>query len=303
MSVLDELKKATEKSPVNPAVDLDPSLHPMHDFLRMDRMPHIWCSSCGIGVSVNCFAKALEKCGLPLDQVCVVSGIGCSGRVAGYVKVDSFHTTHGRPIPFATGLKLANPKLKVVVFSGDGDIIAIGGNHFIHAARRNIDLTVICINNFNYAMTGGQLGPTTPEGAVLTTSPFGNYEYPFNLPYLAECVGAVYVARWTSIHVYNQTMAMVEALKKPGFSFIEIIAPCPTIYERHQRFGEGLDRLRWYCENSIIRNGANTRDVDVRLTDRIIVGKFVDIEKPTYLENMNEFYKKKLGDKYKPYEG
>ena len=132
----------------------------------MDRIPHIWCSGCGLGTTVNCFVRAVEDCGIPLDQISVVSGIGCTGRVAGYLKLDSFHTTHGRPIPFATGLKLANPKLKVVVYSGDGDLFAIGGNHFIHAARRNMDLTIICVNNFTYGMTGGQVTPTTPIDAV-----------------------------------------------------------------------------------------------------------------------------------------
>jgi len=298
MSVLNELELAAKEQAAG-----CPAEHPMDNFMRMDRMPHIWCPSCGIGVSVNCFAKALEKCKIPLDNVAVVSGIGCTGRVAGYVKVDSFHTTHGRAIPFATGLKLANPKLKVVVFSGDGDIIAIGGNHFINAARRNIDIVVICINNFNYAMTGGQLASTTPEGAVLATSPLGNFETPFNLPFLAESVGAVYVARWTSLHIYNQTQSMVEALNKPGFSFIEVVAPCPTIYERQQRFGDGLDRLRWYCDNSEIRNDAKTKDVDIRLRDRIIVGKFVDIERPTYLEAMNKHFKEVIGEKYQLYEG
>jgi 2-oxoglutarate ferredoxin oxidoreductase subunit beta len=300
VSVLNELQKAS----LSPAAgQTSPEKHPMDDFMRMDRMPHIWCPTCGIGVSVNCFAKALEKCGIPLDDLAVVSGIGCTGRVAGYVKVDSFHTTHGRAIPFATGLKLANPKLHVVVFSGDGDLVAIGGNHFLNAARRNIDLTVICINNFNYAMTGGQLAPTTPEGSILTTSPFGSYEAPFNLPFLAESAGAVYVARWTSLHIYNQTNSMVEAIKKPGFTFIEILAPCPTIYERQQKFGDGLDRLRWYCDNSEIRNGANTKDVEIRLNERVVVGKFVDTERPTYLEGMNAHYKERLGDRYKPYEG
>ena len=300
MSVLEELAKAS-LSPSSGTVS--PDKHPMDDFMRMDRMPHIWCSTCGIGVTVNCFAKALEKCRIPLDDVAVVSGIGCTGRVAGYVKVDSFHTTHGRAIPFATGLKLANPKLKVVVISGDGDLVAIGGNHFLNAARRNIDITVICVNNFNYAMTGGQLASTTPEGAFLSTAPYGNFETPFNLPFLAESAGAVYVARWTSLHIYNQTNAMVEALKKRGFSFIEIIAPCPTIYERQQKFGDGLDRLRWYCDNSDTRNDAKTKDVDIRLTDRIIVGKFVDTERPTFLDSMNAHYRERLGDRYKLYEG
>jgi len=190
-----------------------------------------------------------------------------------------------------------------VVFSGDGDIIAIGGNHFINAARRNIDITVICLNNFNYAMTGGQVAATTPEGSILSTSPFGNFEFPFNLPFLAESVGAVYVARWTSLHVYNQTNSMVEAMRKPGFSFIEIIAPCPTIFERQQKMGDGLDRLRWYCENSEIRTGASTKDADIRLHDKMVVGKFVDVERPTYLDAMNRHYQERLGPKYKVYEG
>jgi len=146
-------------------------VNPVEPFLRTDRMPHIWCPGCGIGTTVNCFARALVESKLPLDKVAVVSGIGCTGRVAGYVHLDSFHTTHGRAIPFATGLKLANPNLHVVVYSGDGDLIAIGGNHFIHAARRNVDITVICVNNFIYGMTGGQVAPTTPVGATATTSP------------------------------------------------------------------------------------------------------------------------------------
>ncbi|MCJ7627410.1 MAG: thiamine pyrophosphate-dependent enzyme, partial [Longimicrobiales bacterium] len=161
-------------------------LHPMDDLLRGERLPHIWCQGCGLGTSLTTFISALQWLAAnrewDLDKVAVVSGIGCTGRVAGYLRLDSFHTTHGRAIPFATGLKLARPELKVVVFSGDGDIAGIGGNHFIHAARRNLDITVICANNFNYGMTGGQVGPTTPHRARAVTSQYGNFEYPFNLP-------------------------------------------------------------------------------------------------------------------------
>ncbi len=299
MSVVNELEEAVKMQ----TAEAKAKGHPMEDFLRMDRIPHIWCPTCGIGITVNCFARALEQCQLPLDEVAVVSGIGCTGRVAGYVKIDSFHTTHGRAIPFATGLKLANPKLKVVVFSGDGDLFSIGGNHFIHAARRNLDIKVICVNNFNYAMTGGQVAATSPMDSVLTTSPYGNYESPFNLPFLAESVGATYVARWTALHIYRQTQAIKEALMKPGFTFIEILAPCPTIFERRNKFGDGLERLNYYYENSEIKHGENTQNVGIDLRGKIVVGKFVDKERPTFLDAMNAHLSKKLGARYVQYEG
>lgn len=258
--------------------------HPMDKYLRQDRLPHIWCPGCGLGTALNCFLGALIQSKLDPNQVAIVSGIGCSGRVAGYVAMDSFHTTHGRAIPFATGLKLANPKLKVVVFSGDGDLIAIGGNHFIHAARRNMDLTVICVNNFIYGMTGGQLAPTTPTEARTSTSPYGNRDHPFNLVYLAAASGASYVARWTTLHVRRLQRSIAEALVKPGFSFVEIISPCPTLYGRWNKQKSGLEQMAYYKEHSIIQHGADPRLADIGLTGQIIVGKFVDVDKPSYLE-------------------
>jgi 2-oxoglutarate ferredoxin oxidoreductase subunit beta len=245
--------------------------HPMDDLLRTDRLPHIWCPGCGLGTALTCFLSALRKSGLDLDKVSVVSGIGCTGRVAGYVRLDSFHTTHGRAIPFATGLKLANPELKVVVFSGDGDLVTIGGNHFIHAARRNIDLTVLCVNNFNYGMTGGQAGATTPIGGITTTSPYGNYEYPFNVSALAAASGAVYVARWTVLHARRLERSIVEALLKPGFG------------RRHKQ-REGLDTMRYYHEHGVIQHGADPRETDIGLSGVVVEGKFVDVDKPTFLE-------------------
>jgi 2-oxoglutarate ferredoxin oxidoreductase subunit beta len=275
----------------------------VEDVLRMERMPHIWCPGCGIGTTLNGFAHALETSGLDLRKVAMVSGIGCTGRVSGYLKLDSFHTTHGRALPFATGLKLANPELKVVVYSGDGDLTAIGGNHFIHAARRNLDMTVILINNFIYGMTGGQVAPTTPIGATASTAPHGNFEEPFNLPYLAESCGAVYVARWTAFHIRHLTKAVKEALVKKGFSFIEILAPCPTLYSRRNRLGDGLDQMKHFRDDSDIRNGADTKTVGLGFQGKIVVGKFVDKDKPTYLDSMNAFYAAKWGDKYTPYKG
>ncbi len=272
--------------------------NPVERYLRTDRMPHIWCPGCGIGTTVNCFTRAIDESGIPMDRLAVVSGIGCTGRVAGYMHVDSFHTTHGRAIPFATGLKLAAPDMKVVVYSGDGDLFAIGGNHFIHAARRNLDMTVICVNNLTYGMTGGQLTPTTPEEAIASTSPYGNFEHPFNLPYLAESCGAVYVARWTTYHVTQMKKAMKEALLKKGFSFVEVISPCPTLYGRRNRIGDSLDEMKTYKTRSQIKNGADTKDVDLGMGGPIIVGKFVDRERTTYQDAMEAFYTRKLGDRY-----
>jgi 2-oxoglutarate ferredoxin oxidoreductase subunit beta len=272
--------------------------NPVERYLRTDRMPHIWCPGCGIGTTVNCFTRAIDESGIPMDRLAVVSGIGCTGRVAGYMHVDSFHTTHGRAIPFATGLKLAAPDVKVVVYSGDGDLFAIGGNHFIHAARRNLDMTVICVNNLTYGMTGGQLTPTTPEEAIASTSPYGNFEHPFNLPYLAESCGAVYVARWTTYHVTQLKKAMKEALLKKGFSFVEVISPCPTLYGRRNRIGDSLDEMKTYKTRSQIKNGADTKDVDLGMGGPIVVGKFVDRERTTYQDAMDAFYTRKLGDRY-----
>ncbi|MEO0085375.1 MAG: 2-oxoacid:ferredoxin oxidoreductase subunit beta [candidate division WOR-3 bacterium] len=280
-----------------------PDHHPLEDFLRMDRMPHIWCSTCGLGTMLTAFIAAVKESALPRADIAVVSGIGCTGRTAGYIKLDSFHTTHGRALPFATGLKLANPRLKVVVISGDGDIVSIGGNHLIHAARRNLDLTVVCVNNFNYAMTGGQVAPTTPETALMTTAPYGSFEHPFNIPFLVDSCGATYVARWTALHVRQLTVAFKEALLHKGFSFVEVISPCPTVYGRRNRLGSGLDLMKFYREHSTTKNGCDTREVDIRFQEEIIVGRFVQKEKPTFLESMEAQMRRALKDRFVPYAG
>ena len=258
--------------------------HPMDNLLRQDRLPHIWCPGCGLGTVLTCFISALTKSGLDLQKVIAVSGIGCTGRAAGYLNLDGFHTTHGRAIPFATGLKLGNPELKVVVISGDGDLVAIGGNHFIHAARRNMDILVICVNNFNYGMTSGQMGPTTPTDARTSTSPYGNAEHPFNVPYLAAASGATYVARWTALHVRRLERSMLEALNKSGFGVIEVISPCPTYYGRWNKMGSALQQMQYYHENSVIRHWSDPADADIGIRGEIVVGRFVDEEKPTFLD-------------------
>lgn len=272
--------------------------NPVEDVLRMDRIPHIWCPGCGIGTTVNCFARALLDLNVDMDKVVVVSGIGCTGRVAGYVALDSFHTTHGRAIPFATGLKLANPELTVVVYSGDGDLSSIGGNHLIHAARRNVDIKVICVNNLVYAMTGGQTAPTTPQLSTTSTSPYGTFEPTLNLPHLLDAAGACYVARWTTYHVKQLEKSMGEAMRKKGFCFIEAVSPCPTLYQRRNGMGDGLDAMKFYKEKSKTKHGAPTGEVGLSKTGEIVVGKFIDRERPDYSEMMRHQMQESLGDRY-----
>jgi 2-oxoglutarate ferredoxin oxidoreductase subunit beta len=277
--------------------------HPMSDLLRIDRFPHVWCPTCGLGTVVNCLAASILKTPeVDPNHIGVVSGIGCTGRGAGYLRFDSFHTTHGRALPFATGLALSRPDMKVIVFSGDGDIISIGGNHFIHAARRNMDMVVICVNNFIYAMTGGQTAPTTPTHARSSTSPFGNSDVPFNLPYLAASCGSTYVARWTALHVRRLQKSISEALKKKGFSFIEVISPCSTLYARLNKLGTGLDLMRFYHDNSEIDHDADLRSLDINFKGKITCGKFVDEERPTYRDRYDEENEHILGDKFIPYD-
>ncbi len=274
--------------------------HPLAKYLRQERMPHIWCEGCGNGILLNCFLQAIDELKVDLDKIVVVSGIGCIGRIAGYINVDSFHTTHGRAIAFATGVKLANPELTVVVISGDGDLFAIGGNHFIHAARRNVDIKVICANNFNYGMTGGQYGPTTPLDAWTTTTPYGNIEHPFNLAHLAAAAGAVYVARWTSLHVRRLKASITKALQKEGFSFIEMISPCPEIFDRYNKMGTAADVMKWFKLVSQVRHGYDPAKAEIT-KNQILVGEFVDIEKPSYgrlLREMTSRVQEKMkGDK------
>jgi 2-oxoglutarate ferredoxin oxidoreductase subunit beta len=260
-------------------------IHPLDKYLKPGRIPHIWCPGCGLGIALTTYIEALRRKNIGVDQCAVVSGIGCTGRVAGYLDMDTYHTTHGRAIPFATGLALARPDLHVTVFSGDGDLFAIGGNHIIHAARRNVNIKIICVNNFNYGMTGGQAGPTTPLEAKTSTTPLGNAEPGFNLPHVAHASGAVYVARWTTLHARQLVHSISRTFEKKGFTFIEVITPCPTGYGRPNKLGTGLDEMRFYKENSVIRNGADPSTVGVGLRDQIVVGAFIDVDKPDFMEN------------------
>ncbi|MFZ5868171.1 MAG: thiamine pyrophosphate-dependent enzyme [Thermodesulfobacteriota bacterium] len=263
----------------------DHGLHPYDEFLKPGRIPHIWCPGCGLGIVLTAFIEAMKQKSIPVAQSAVVSGIGCTGRVAGYLDMDTYHTTHGRAIPFATGLALARPDLNVAVFSGDGDLFAIGGNHLIHAARRNVNLKVICVNNFNYGMTGGQVAPTTPVDARTSTTPFGNAEPAFNLPHLAHAAGAVYVARWTTYHARQLVHSISQTFDKKGFTFVEVVTPCPTGFGRPNKLGSGLDEMRYYREVCEVRNGADPSEVEIRLREKIVVGTFVDVERPDFMQN------------------
>ncbi len=273
-----------------------PLSHPLEYLLRTDRLPHIWCPGCGIGTVFGSVLQAIQKSGYDPDTIAVVSGIGCTGRMAGYVRMDSFHTTHGRAIPFATGLKLARPETHVLVVSGDGDLFAIGGNHFIHGARRNMDITVVCVNNLNFGMTGGQLAPSTPFGAKTTTSTPGCPEEPLNFCHLAAACGAVYVARWTALHISKLTTAILAAFQKRGFSFVEVLAPCPTSFGRRNKMGGPLDALQLYHSRSVVKNNCDPKDARVDFSGRIVVGTFVDEERPTFLDNYRAACSGQIGE-------
>ncbi|AMM41081.1 2-oxoglutarate ferredoxin oxidoreductase, subunit B [Candidatus Desulfofervidus auxilii] len=272
--------------------------HPLEVLIRTERMPHIFCSGCGIGTVLTSFVEALLESELNLDKVAVCSGIGCSSRVPGYLKLDGFHTTHGRSVAFATGLKLSNPELTVFIFAGDGDLVAIGGNHLIHAARRNIDMKVICINNFNYGMTGGQSGPTTPLTARTTTSMYGTFEEPFNLVHLMWACGAVYVARWTAAHPHYIKRSISEALERPGFCFIEVITPCPTNWGRRNKMRTGIDMTKFFLERTVVKVNPEPTEAGIDMKNPIVCGVFVDKERPDFIEALKE----QVGKKVKVYE-
>lgn len=220
-------------------------------YLRNDKMPHIWCPGCGDGVVMKSLIRAIDTVGYKKEETVVVSGIGCSGRISGYLDFNTLHTTHGRPLTFATGIKLANPKLNVIVVSGDGDCTAIGGNHFIHACRRNIDMTLIIFNNNIYGMTGGQHSPTTPVSSYSTTTPHKNIEHQFDLSKLAIGAGASFVARETTYNIFALDKVIIEAFKHKGFSVVEIIVGCPVYYGRKNGFKSAFSLLDWQRKNAI----------------------------------------------------
>lgn len=214
-------------------------------YLREWAMPHVLCPGCAHGIVLRSFLEAVDQLQLNQDKVAMVAGIGCSSRLIGYVDFCTLHGTHGRAPAFATGLKLARPDLEVVVITGDGDGLAIGGNHLIHAARRNIDITVLMLNNSIYGMTGGQVAPTTPEGSIASTTPMGNTEPNFDACKLLIGAGASFVARVFAANPIEMTKVMADGITHPGFSFIEVVSDCPEYFGRYNKVGGGADMLNW----------------------------------------------------------
>jgi len=267
--------------------------HFARKYLREEVLPSTFCSGCGCGTVINCFLKAVEEEGFKdLKNFVFCSGIGCSSWIPSpYMRADSIHTTHGRSIPVALGLKLVRPELNVVVFGGDGDIAAIGLNHLLHAARRNLEVVVIMVNNMIYGMTGGQAAPTTPFGVKTTTTPHGTFEYPLDVSSLMVSAGASYVARWTTYHVVQLKEAMKKALRKKGFSFLEVVSQCPPIYGRRIGMESATQFLNWFRSSSIALNRARNMKAE-ELINKIVVGELVDIDKPTLLENMRKVQEK-----------
>lgn len=249
---------------------------------RSHRLPHIWCPGCGHGVIMRAVAQAIENLKLDKKKVCIVSGIGCSSRATGYMDFNTLHTTHGRALAFATGVKLARPELEVIVISGDGDATAIGGNHLIHAARRNINITTIIFNNKIYGMTGGQASPATPYHEKGTTAPYGTIDPDFDICKLVTGAGATYVARSTAYHVPQLIKYIQTGIAHKGFSVIEAISGCPTYYGRKNKKGDAVDLMTYYRDYAI----------DIKMAEKVapekkegkfLIGEFINEERLEYV--------------------
>ncbi len=266
-------------------------------YLRLQKFPLIWCPGCGDGIVLKAILRACDRIGLQQDQLCMVSGIGCSSRTAGYVDVNTLHTTHGRALTFATGVKMARPDLTVLVVTGDGDATAIGGNHFIHAARRNIDITVILYNNWIYGMTGGQASPATPLGARASTAPYGSLEPNFDIAALAAGAGASFVARETVARPLLLDKLIERAIRKKGFSLVEAMTPCPTTYGRRNKAGDGVEMTNYLKTHSVSKAKAETLTPE-ELEHAIVTGVFVDVEKPEYTEQYGRLVERIGGPAY-----
>ena len=270
-------------------------VHPLHRFIRPTVTHTTFCPGCGDGIVVQAILRAIDGLGMDLDDFVFVSGIGCAAWIPSpFFNADVLHTTHGRPIAFAFGIKMGLPEKKVMVVSGDGDLVAIGGNHLIQNARRNIEMVVLCINNGIYGMTGGQAAPTTPMGIKTTTTPYGTVENTFNISKLVMAAGASFVACWTAAHPRQLTNSIEKAIQKKGFAFIEVFSQCPIQFGRKTGVGSAVQMLEDYKKRSISLKEA-AKLADEELKDRIVVGELADLEKPEMLEEVKKMKNKARG--------
>lgn len=254
----------------------------LYDWLRHDKkFPHVWCPGCGLGILLASIVRAFVSKGLNKDEVVLVSGIGCSGRLPVYVDVGSVHTTHGRALTFATGIKLARPELTVITVMGDGDAMAIGGNHLIHAARRNLDITAVIVNNSTYGMTGGQYSPTTPFGATASTALYGHIEPGMDVSSLCAAAGASFVARTTVYHVNQMDRILVQAFSKYGFSVVEVMSPCYTNFGRQNRLGSHLEMMKEFKRSGVVLDRWEQMTLEER-EGHFPLGVLVDRDLPGY---------------------
>jgi len=255
----------------------------VQQYYRSDKLPHIWCPGCGHGILMRAVSQAIDNLKLDKDKVCIVSGIGCSSRAPGYMDFNTLHTTHGRALAFATGVKMSKPELEVMVVTGDGDATAIGGNHLIHAARRNINITTIVFNNNIYGMTGGQYSPTTPTGELGTTAPYGNIDKSFDIPNLAAAAGATYVARGTAYHAQQLIKLVENGILNKGFSLIEAMSICPTYYARKNKKGTSVEVMKWQKEHAVDIKVAQKLSSE-QLEGKFLIGEFKNDTEPEYTE-------------------
>ncbi len=251
------------------------------------RFPHVWCAGCGIGIVMHAIIRAIDRMGLSQDEVAMVSGIGCTGRMPAYLDLNTMHTTHGRALAFATGLKLARPDMHVLTVMGDGDAVAIGGNHFIHAARRNIGITAIVVNNQVYGMTGGQTSPTTPTELLSATAPYGNIDQPVDLCELARAAGASFGARGTVYHARQLDRLIEQAMSKKGFAVVEAMSYCHTSLGRLNKLGSAVDMMLQLKEKSVTVEQAAALSEEER-SAKIVRGVLFDRDLPEYTERYRE---------------
>lgn len=270
-----------------------PQKGPMvHSYLRMDsRFPHVWCSGCGIGIMFGAMIHAIHELEVPKDKILLASGIGCTSRMPGYLDTDTFHVLHGRALAAATGVKLARPDMTVIVVGGDGDMLAIGGNHFIHSARRNVGMTCVVLNNYNYAMTGGQQSPTTPEHMFATTAPYGAIDDPADACSLAAAAGAAFVARTTVYNFGQMKNYIKKALAHKGFRLIEVVAQCPTLFGRLNRMPTANNQIEWIKSRTVSRDKAEKMSDD-ELEGKVVTGIFIDREVKEYDQRYAELVEK-----------